>query len=266
MDGKGIDHQSGMDLLTGAIGRLLPKLGEFLKQEHNMQPSMKEDIEALETQLRRMHDTALYKMPRAQQDQLDPRDDKHCANELRELSYDIEDIINNLLLRFDKGLEPITIHDSFRKTLEDIKIRVRNLAASHARSFVAATTSTVNPCLKDTFKQVRQLVGMHKLRAELISTMSSPSQRLKIVSIWAPGGMGKTTLAKAVYENVKREFNCCAFVSVGQQPDMKKAWRDILIDLDREMYSDPKMTMLDEGQLIKELQHFLENKRYASAA
>ena len=57
--------RSAVDLMTGAIGHLLTKLGEFLKQEHNLQTSMKEDIESLGTQLRRMHDTALFKMPQS---------------------------------------------------------------------------------------------------------------------------------------------------------------------------------------------------------
>jgi disease resistance protein RPM1 len=268
MEGKGIDHQSAMDLMTGAIGRLLPKLGEFLKQEHNLQTSMKEDIESLGTQLRRMHDTALFKMPRVQQDQPDhSRDDnKHCVYELRELSYDIEDIVDNLLLSIDDGCwEPLANQDTFRETFEDVKAQVTNLAAWHADFVDKPTTSTVDPSLEYGFVQVRQFVGIHKLRAELISRMSSSSQRLKIVSIWAPGGMGKTTLAKAVYDNIKGEFDCSAFVSVGQQ-HMKKVLRDIIIDLYKERYNDLYETILSEWQLIDELQYFLKNKRYGLAA
>jgi hypothetical protein len=51
---KPMDHlsaasymRSAVDLMTGATGHLLPKLGEFLKQEHNLQTSMKEDIESI---------------------------------------------------------------------------------------------------------------------------------------------------------------------------------------------------------------------------
>jgi disease resistance protein RPM1 len=91
--------------------------------------------------------------------------------------------------------------------------------------------------------------------------LSSSSQRLKIFSIWGAGGMGKTTLAKAVYDDIKGEFNCCAFVSVGQQPDMKKPLRDILIHLGKKRYSDLNTAMLGEGQLMDELQHFLKKKR-----
>jgi disease resistance protein RPM1 len=112
--------------------------------------------------------------------------------------------------------------------------------------------------------QVRQLVGIHKLKAELISRiLSSSSQRLEIFSIRGAGGMGKTTLAKAGYENIRGDFHCSAFVSVGRQADVKKALRDILIDLGKKTYSDLNMTMLNEGELIDELHHFLENKRYA---
>lgn len=256
-----------MDLMTGAIGHLLPKLGELLKQEHNLQTSMKEDIESLETQLRRMHDTALSEMPRAQQQY-----DKRCAYDLRELSYDIEDIVDNLMLLIDKGQQEVTQpaiinKDSFnKKTLKNIKVRVKNLAAWLAANSMPTTTRTVEPCPEDRFKQVRQLVGIYKLKAELISRMmSSSSQGLKIASIWGAGGMGKTTLAKAAYEDIEGDFQYTYFVSLGPQPESaRKALRDILIHFDKQKYSDLNMTIPDGQQLIDELRHFLENKRYIS--
>jgi len=124
------------------------------------------------------------------------------------------------------------------------------------------TSSTFDNCIiDDAFKEVRQLLGIHELTAEVISMMSS-SHGLKKVSIWGAAGMGKTTLAKAVYDKVKAEFHCSAFVSVGLQPDMKRALRDVIIDLAKERYSNLNVTILDERQLIDELRHFLENKRY----
>ncbi|CAD6215381.1 unnamed protein product [Miscanthus lutarioriparius] len=191
--------RSAVDLMTGAIGHLLTKLGEFLKQEHNLRTSMKGDIESLETQLRRMDDALSEMTPRAQQEY-----DKYCAYELRDLSYDVEDIVNNLLLTMNDGSEPMTNNqDSFRDTWEDIKARVKNLDAWRAGIVAKPTTRSVDPSLEDS-----------------------------------------------------------AFVSVGRQADVKKALRDILIDLGKKRYSDLNMTMLNEGELIDELQHFLENKRF----
>jgi molecular chaperone GrpE (heat shock protein) len=151
-----------------AMGHLLPKLGEFLKHEHNLQTSMKEDIESLETQLRRMHDTALLSemMPRMQQQQYN---NKHRAyDQLRELSYGIEDIVDSLLLSIDDAWEPMANQDTcFRETLEGIKAQVKNLAAWQAE-FVAKPTMTstvVDPSPEDGFVQARQLVGIHKLKS-----------------------------------------------------------------------------------------------------
>lgn len=43
---------------------------------------------------------------------------------------------------------------------------------------------------------------------------------------------------------------------------MNKVFRDVLIDLDKEKYTDLKFTKLDVRQLINELRDFLRTKRY----
>ncbi|CAO1939291.1 unnamed protein product, partial [Urochloa humidicola] len=84
----------------------------------------------------------------------------------------------------------------------------------------------------------------------------------RIVSVVGFGGLGKTTLAKAVYDRLNGQFHCKAFVSIGRNPDFQKVFRDILINLDKQQGKDFNLAIFDNTQLINKLQGFLENKRY----
>ena len=84
----------------------------------------------------------------------------------------------------------------------------------------------------------------------------------KIISIVEFGGLGKTTLAKAVYENLSQDVRFKAFVPVGRNPDLKSVLKGILIDLDKQRYTKEfNLTILDERQLIDEPREFLKDKR-----
>ena len=86
--------------------------------------------------------------------------------------------------------------------------------------------------------------------------------QLKILSIFGPGGLGKTTLAKAVYDRLQWQFVRRSFVSVGRNPDVKKVLREILLQLDKEKYMNSNMVTFDEKQLIDEVRGLLEDVRY----
>jgi disease resistance protein RPM1 len=111
---------------------------------------------------------------------------------------------------------------------------------------------------------VSQLVGIDKPCAKVIKMLTSEGEGMetKIVSIVGFGGLGKTTLAKAVYENLTNDVRFKAFVPVGQNPDLKKVLKDTFIGLDRWHYmKEFNLTIWDERQLIDELQEFLKDKR-----
>ncbi|XP_066336035.1 disease resistance protein RGA5-like isoform X5 [Miscanthus floridulus] len=129
------------------------------------------------------------------------------------------------------------------------------------------------------YTKASQLVGIDEPRDKLIEMLSiregdRSSNEMKIISIVGFGGLGKTTLAKAVYDKVYHQFDCGAFVPVGRNPDPKKVLRDILIDLingeDEKPFFDqyngrntvPDLMPLDEWQLIIKLRKFIKGKRY----
>ncbi|KAL6595541.1 hypothetical protein ACP70R_047881 [Stipagrostis hirtigluma subsp. patula] len=279
-----------MDLVTGAIGNLTSKLLRLLRDEYRLQKGVKKKIQFLALELESIHG-ALRKVAAVPPDQLDEQV-KIWARQAREASYDMEDILDTFLVHEEGCPEPTdqsmlirtlkkmgemfmkfnTSHD-IGGVIEDIKKQLQEIADRRARYRVdeivvnPVATSTIDPRLEAMYKEVTQLVGINKSMGDLIPMLSLQenkvsNKKMKIVSVLGIGGLGKTTLAKALYDKLKPQFDCEAFVPVGREPDLKKVFRDILIDLDKNKYMDVNISMLDERQLINELRDFLGSKRY----
>nr|ACZ65499.1 MLA31-1 [Hordeum vulgare subsp. vulgare] len=275
-----------MDIVTGAISNLIPKLGELLTEEFKLHKGVKKNIEDLGKELESMN-AALIKIGEVPREQLDSQD-KLWADEVRELSYVIEDVVDKFLVQVDgirsddnnnkfKGLMKRTTEllkkvkhkHGIAHAIKDIQEQLQKVADRRDRNKVFVPHPTrqiaIDPCLRALYAEATELVGIYGKRDEDLMRLLSmdgddaSNKRLKKVSIVGFGGLGKTTLARAVYEKIKGDFDCRAFVPVGQNPDMKKVLRDILIDLGNH-HSD--LALLDANQLIKKLHEFLENKRY----
>jgi Holliday junction resolvasome RuvABC ATP-dependent DNA helicase subunit len=130
----------------------------------------------------------------------------------------------------------------------------------------ANASSSVDPRLMAMYRDVKELVGIKETRDELVHMLTEGDdwvkQPLKTVSIVGFGGLGKTTLAKAVYDKIKVQFDCGAFVTVSQSPGTKKVLKDILFELDKKKYGGIYNVEREEKHLIYELIEFLSNKRY----
>nr|AGQ17381.1 RGA1d [Aegilops tauschii] len=278
-----------MNIVTGAMGSLIPKLGELLMEEYKLHKRVKKDVEFLGKELESMH-AALIKVGEVPREQLD-RQVKLWADEVRDLSYNMEDVVDKFLVRVDgdgiqqphdnssrfKELKNKMIglfkkgknHHRIADAVKEIKEQLQEVAARRDRNKVVVPNPTepitIDPCLRALYAEATELVGIYGKRdQELMRLLSmegddASNKRLKKVSIVGFGGLGKTTLASAVYEKIKGDFDCRAFVPVGQNPDMQKVLRDILIDLGN---SHSDLAILDANQLIKKLHDFLENKRY----
>ncbi|CAO2150439.1 unnamed protein product [Urochloa humidicola] len=277
-----------MDLVTGAIGSIGPKLLELLKDEYKLHKDLRKEVKFVSDELESVH-AALRKVAEVPWDKLDEQV-KIWARQVRETSYDMEDVLDTFLVHVDdhspakKGRLKHALKkmgDLFNKgkarhdigrAIEDIKKQLQEVAERHARYKIdeivskPAATSTIDPRLKDMHNEVTQLIGIDKsigeLELKLMSHDGNDSNgKTKIVSVVGVGGLGKTTLAKAVYDKLKPHFGFGAFVPVGQNPDLKKVLRDILIGLQKKEYMKIEYNILDEWQLINELRDFLQNKR-----
>jgi hypothetical protein len=90
--------------------------------------------------------------------------------------------------------------------------------------------------------------------------------KMKILYIVRSEGLGETSLAEEVFDMASPQFDCGAFVRVGQNADLKKVLTDILIGLDKKKYKDLPTNVLDLLELIRLFSKSLINKRYATSS
>lgn len=281
-----------MELAAGAMQPLLGKLGELLLDEYNLSKKVKKGVTSLATELMMMH-AALRKVGDVPRDQLD--DQTHIwAGKVRELSYEMEDAVDAFMVRVDQessaGDEIPTIKKKVKKFLkkstrlfrkgkdlhqisdaiEEAQDLAKQLGELRQRYGLEmhdhSATVAIDPRLVAMYKDATELVGVDGTRDELVEMLIGgdewKQQELKVVSIVGFGRLGKTTLAKSVYEKIKVQFDRGAFVSVSQSPDVKRVFKDMLYELDKNKYGEIHNTGRGEKQLLEELAEFLENKRY----
>ncbi|KAM0925992.1 hypothetical protein ACQ4PT_003852 [Festuca glaucescens] len=214
---------------------------------------------------------------------------KEWRNQIRELSYEIEDCIDDFVRRVEqrdpdkrknmKGFFQESIHklrtlgarSEIASKILKLKARVDHAGERRKRynfDGVASSSSMVvhiDPRLPALYAESESLVGIDEPRDELIEWLAvgegNSVSKVKVVSVVGLGGLGKTTLARQIYGKIGEQFDCRAFVSVSQKPDMRKILRSILTAVTGiEHY--PGIEGYDEEQLINKLRWFLNDKRY----
>ncbi|KAF7076479.1 hypothetical protein CFC21_081118 [Triticum aestivum] len=77
------------------------------------------------------------------------------------------------------------------------------------------------------------LVGVDGPTQAIVKKLTDMNASLKVVSMVGAAGLGKTTLAKRIYEELQGQFTCQVFVSVGQRTPVSTALMDILRQVKR---------------------------------
>ncbi|XP_073367304.1 disease resistance protein RGA5 [Aegilops tauschii subsp. strangulata] len=277
-----------MEIAVGAIGPLLPKLGALLVGEFTLEKRVRKGIESLVTKLTLMH-AALHKVAKVPPQQLD-EGVKIWAGKLKDLSYKMEDIVDAFMVRVEDGGEPTNPRNRVKKVLkktiklfkngktlhwisdalEEAVHQAKQLAELRQRYDQEMRDTSVGPSVDPRilalYTDAAELVGIEESRDELITKLIEGDDwlkhPLKTISIVGFGGLGKTTLAKAVYDKIKVQFDCGAFASISQNPDMKKVFKNILYELDKNKYAQIRNEEWEEKHLIDELIEFLSCKRY----
>ncbi|WVZ70818.1 hypothetical protein U9M48_019455 [Paspalum notatum var. saurae] len=208
---------------------------------------------------------------------------KCWMKEVRELSYDIEDYIDSLtwpgpssniktrsirkishvkLTRFPRK-KKLTYFKCLADKISEFRFRAQDANERYKRyelncHNLRRRSVPVGPMLPTPYQEGADLVIDGQL-SHLIGTLDSNRDlQLKVVSVVGSGGIGKTTLVRVLYNKIRDQFNCRAFVRITRKPDMSKILRDMLTQVQwNQRYDD-----CDDLDLMGRIRKLLQDKRY----
>ncbi|RCV09210.1 hypothetical protein SETIT_2G009000v2 [Setaria italica] len=277
-------EQAMVSAATGAMSSVLAKLAELLQEKNKLAKGVREDIELLRVELIIMNDQ-LYVM--AHIEELDALD-KGWRDRVRELAYDLEDCIDLSVARFHRAGGDASKDRFFgvKKLARKLKKIILSLQTAHEvqelkacvfekcyrqkgykldgliGSRFDASRNKVDLRMCALWEETKNLVGLNGPMDEVIRLLMPaegevPSQQIRTLSIVGSAGLGKTTLANQVYQKIQGHFECKAFVSVSQNPNIK----DILMKICSQVGATTSMAD-DELLLVNKLRERLQYKRY----
>ncbi|CAO2149664.1 unnamed protein product [Urochloa humidicola] len=163
-----------------------------------------------------------------------------------------------------------------RQVMEASDRRRRFSVPAAPRPWSPAPAAADDPRVRLWYENAARLVGMGRPTEELARKLSlleeaadgggeegeedARSQRLKMVAVVGAGGIGKTTLAREVYGKFREKFDCGAFVSVSQNPDMKIVLGGILRQVSQ-ISGEMIHQYWGEEEIIERIRDALEDKR-----
>ncbi|XP_008244573.1 PREDICTED: disease resistance protein RPM1-like [Prunus mume] len=213
---------------------------------------------------------------------------------VRGMAYDVEDIIDEFMYhmyeqgchkgRFARWLQHtiripqnVWFRRQMSKKLRKISRMIKAIQERNQRYGVGGLEGTSSTC-DDVGKWMRnqaesslfikddELVGIERKKQLLMNWLMNGEQQQTLISVVGMGGSGKTTLVAKTFndERVKRQFHCCAWLTVSQTYVTDDLLRSLIKQFhEARMEKVPAdMNSMTYRELLQVLVNYLESKRY----
>ncbi|KAM3372935.1 hypothetical protein ACQJBY_019719 [Aegilops geniculata] len=291
-----------MNLVVGAsqstVKSLVSKLGSLLAQEYALIRGVRGDIQYISDELCSMQ-AFLTNLGTGDEDHDAQIQD--WAKQIRDIAYDIEDCVDDFAHRLPDdpggggggccssvnvwiyGILTWYPRRDIAVKIAELKNRAEHVGTRRARYGVrdpdpskiagrsageAAYLAAENQVSGCQLVGVKEPVGMADAISDLERWVKDPNKARRVLSLVGFGGVGKTTIAMALYRKFGGQFEHRAVVTVSQKFDLAAVLQSILsqvmpqVAVKEEQGRRPAKTGTLENQLQKELQQHLKGKRY----
>ncbi|XP_058068195.1 disease resistance protein RPM1-like [Magnolia sinica] len=269
----------------GVVSFLIGKLDSFLVEEAKFLKDVSTEVRWIKDELQIMKAFLRDADARANSDAVV----KTWVKQVREVAYDIEDVIDEFVLRLKQ--EPIHHGDGVKgflgrtmqyieqpnkrrrlaNQIQELRTRIVDISSRKANfdfKMIELASSSSNRSsdqvshLRSTARFVEEadLVGIDNPRNELIGLLVDGGSGLRTISVVGMGGLGKTTLVGKVYDNkrVKTEFEAFAWVAVSQTFTLDDIYRSTLKQFCG--VSKEGAESINKNELMEKLRGYLQEK------
>ncbi|KAJ1256136.1 hypothetical protein BS78_K078500 [Paspalum vaginatum] len=288
-----------MDLIVGAsndaVSSLVSKLGSLLAQEYTLIGGLSDDIQYINDELASMQAF----LNRLQQEAKHDGQRLGWMKQVREVSYDIEDCVDNVghrLSREPRGsgklaslkrawyllttlyarhciatdignLKARAQHVSERRTRYGVENPAKPVSGSEGAANAPVDRAVPPPQLIGTVAPVGIEGDMKALEPWFKGPEAKQASTVRLLAIVGFGGLGKTTLARALYRKFGDEFDCRAFVLASQKFHLQTVLRGLIRQFHEQQAGASKNDIEgieEKGQdeLKHQLVRLLQEKRY----
>ena len=229
-------------LAEAIVWHAIQRISDLLIHEATSLNSVKTDVESLRNELLRMQ--SFLKTAYSEQEQDDRV--RNWVAEIRNIAREIEDVVETYIVKVDSTYFQAFHLRKLRKQIDSIKTQIESIFKSKKNYGIGlgcGDQAGANPAAVERQRSLRRsypdddeddVISLdHSMTVLKTRLMEDKDDRLSVVSVVGIGGLGKTTLAKKVYNDndVSKHFDCCAWVFISQQYVLRDVFSEILIQV-----------------------------------
>ncbi|XP_043717823.1 toMV resistance protein Tm-2(2)-like [Telopea speciosissima] len=267
--------------LATVVRSLGELLGKQLFEEASLLYGVKDEVEWIERELRRMQSFLKDAEAKAKDDERI----KNWIREVREVACMAEDVVDTFNLEIeDRGtgrkgcdlrnfisiLKKLKTRHKVGKKIQEIRLKIHEISESRSTYGIGNidTEGQGKNYERQSLKEWRRssphleepdFVGFKEDRELLEARLLQREERRCVVSITGMGGIGKTTLAKKLYNRVRNNFTCLAWIYISQEYVVEELLQYIG---KRVGLPELKLKEMNKEELEEELYKFLMRRKY----